>query len=126
MHGLSTAKNGLNNLLGDNKGRVNADGGVYILKDQNGNVRRTGRTKDLEQRKQQHARAEETKDLDFEEAHRTDNYAEQRGLEHKLYEEHKGTALPANGGLNKSKAIRDNNPNKGAYIKAAAEFLKKK
>ena len=108
------------------KGAENAKGGVYALKDANGVVKRTGRTGDLAAREAQHKVGKETKGLEFDAVYKTDNYAEQRGLEHMLYDTHKGTAAAANGGLNKIKAISDKNLNsdKGrSYLKAAAKYL---
>jgi RHS repeat-associated protein len=102
-----------------------AKGGVYTLSDETGTVVRTGRTKDLKQREKQHKNAKDTKDLDFNEAHRTDDYAEQRGLEQKVYNDNP-QAQSNNGGLNKIKPIRDKNEKKPIYEKAAEDYLKRK
>jgi RHS repeat-associated protein len=101
-----------------------AKGGVYTLSDESGTVVRTGRTKDLKQRKVQHESNKDTKDLEFNEEHRTDDYAEQRGLENKVYNDNP-QAQSANGGLNKIKAISDKNDKKPIYEKAATEYLKR-
>jgi hypothetical protein len=93
-----------------------AKGGVYVLKDKDGNVQRSGRTKDLDRRKKEHKRDEETKDLDFEPVHKTDNYAEQRGLEQKVHDDH-------NPPLNKIEPINPKNPRKEEYKKAAEKHL---
>ena len=100
-------------------------GGVYSLRDADDVVKRTGRTTDLGARKAQHKLGKETKDLTFKPEYKTDKYTEQRGLEDKIYNQHKVTAKTANGGLNKSKAIRDNNPNIQEYQKAADEFIRR-
>lgn len=101
---------------------VHNPGGCYTLRDEDGNVVRTGRTKDLARREAEHARGAETRDYTFHVEYETDDYAEQRGLEHELYEQYPD-AQAENGGLNKAKAIRDNNPRKEGYLAAAARFL---
>jgi hypothetical protein len=66
-------------------------GGVYTLTNSEGAVvrtGRTGRTNDLARRQAEHRRHAETKDLDFNAVHRTDNRAQQRGLEQTLYDAH--------------------------------------
>ncbi len=95
-----------------------AKGGTYKLVDADGNVKRTGRTNDLARREGEHARAEATRDLKFEVDKRTDSHTEQRGREHRLYEEHP-EAKVENGGLNKVKPIADRNPKKKMYLEAA-------
>ena len=92
-----------------------AKGGTYKLRNFENEVKRTGRSKNLERRKGQHARSEETKDLEFEVDRRTDNYPEQRGREHRIWEEHP-EARAENGGLNKAKPIRDNHPGRQGYL----------
>ena len=99
-------------------------GGVYRLRNENGTVVRTGRTNNLDVRKQQHANSSETGDLDFDEAFRTDNYKEQRGLEKIIYDENP-QAKVENGGLNKIKPISDKNVNKVDYMEAAKDFLER-
>jgi RHS repeat-associated protein len=94
-----------------------AKGGVYTLEDNDGTVVRTGRTKNLAVRAGQHFRQYEGK-YDFVPRYRTDDYPEQRGLEHMLYEEHRDTAF-----LNKIKPIWDFNPFKAKYLEAATQFL---
>ena len=100
-------------------------GGAYKLVDVDGNVKRTGRSGNLEAREAQHARKPETKDLKMDVDTRSDDYKVQRGAEHRLYEQHPEARME-NGGLNRQKAIRDNNPKKDTYIKADAEFRGKK
>lgn len=50
-----------------------------------GQVMRTGPTGDLALRRMQHALDPTLKDFEFEPVYRTDNYAEQRGLEQELH-----------------------------------------
>ena len=92
-----------------------AKGGTYVLKNADGGVVRTGRTKDLARRQDQHRK--EFPELEFSVDKRTDNYAAQRGREYDLYNENP-LAKEANGGLNKIKPIRDNNPKKNDYLRA--------
>ena len=100
-------------------------GGVYSLKDPlTKKVVRTGRAKDLEVREKQHNQGKDTKGLDFETEYKTDNYAEQRGLEDIIYNKNPW-GLPENGGLNKIRPISPKNPNKPIYQKAAKDFLNK-
>ena len=107
------------------KGAENAKGGVYALKDGE-KVVRTGRTNDLARRATEHDADPVLGKYKFETKHKTDNYAEQRGLEHEVYKQYESTASKANGGYNKIGAIGANNPNKPAYLKAAENFHKKK
>ncbi|MGB7815669.1 MAG: RHS repeat-associated core domain-containing protein [Methylotenera sp.] len=95
-----------------------AKGGTYALKDADGIVQRTGRTKDLARREKQHQK--EFPELTFGVDKKTDNYAAQRGREHDLYNANP-QAKASNGGLNKIKPIRDNNPKKSEYLKAGRE-----
>ncbi len=106
------------------KGADNAKGGVYALKDGE-TVVRTGRTTDLARRETEHANDATLGKYKFETKHRTDNYAEQRGLEHKVSKQYESTASKANGGHNKINAIGDKNPNKAKYIQAADDYLKR-
>jgi RHS repeat-associated protein len=103
---------------------VEAKGGVYVLKDGD-KVVRTGRTNDMARRAAEHANDPALKKFTFEPRYKTDVYAEQRGLEHALYEQYKSTAAKGNGGYNKIKAIGDANKKKNIYIKAAEDYLKK-
>lgn len=93
-------------------------GGTYILKDENGKVQRSGRTNDLGRREKEHGRSEKTKDLEFEVDQRNDDKKVQRGREQQIHDAHKPP-------LNKIKPIRDNNPKKEEYMKAAEEHMKK-
>ena len=103
-----------------NCGSEVARGGVYTLTDEAGTVLRTGRSNNLAARELAHKRA--FPDLQFNVAFRTDSYAEQRGLEEMLYENHP-SAQVANGGLNKIRGISLTNPNRSAYLGAAESFL---
>ena len=106
------------------KGADNAKGGIYALKDGE-TVVRTGRTTDLARREAEHANDATLGEYKFETKHRTDNYAEQRGLEHKVSKQYESTASKSNGGHNKINAIGDKNPNKAKYIQAADNYLKR-
>jgi hypothetical protein len=92
-------------------------GGTYKIRDADGTVKRTGRSKDLQSRQRQHARDPETKDLDFEVDKRTDDYAAQRGREQLIHDEHP-EARAENGGLNKNRPIRPDNPRRDEYMEA--------
>jgi hypothetical protein len=88
---------------------------VYRLVDPvTGEVVRTG---DLAARRGQHARATETANYRFEVIFRTDNYAEQRGLEQLAHEAH---GRPR---LNKISPIASRNPRRNHYLNAADDFL---
>jgi hypothetical protein len=92
-------------------------GGTYKLKDpETGRVRRTGRTNDLDRRMAEHRSDLKTKDLKFEVDRRTDNYAQQRGREQIIYDQHPGADL------NKNRPIDPRNPNKKKYMDAAKEI----
>jgi hypothetical protein len=94
-----------------------AKGGTYVLRDaETSAVLRTGRTGNLTKRAYQHSRDPALTDFVFDVVHRTDNYAEQRGLEqylHNLY----------NPSLNKIRPISPLNPNGPRYMQAAQDFL---
>ncbi len=92
-----------------------ARGGVYILRDAEGNVVRTGRTNDLLRREAEHAR--DFPDVNFETVYKTDDYAAQRGLEQRVYEQYPEAPL------NKIRAIDPKNPNYQKYIEAADRYL---
>jgi RHS repeat-associated protein len=91
-------------------------GGTYLLRDAEGQVMRTGRTNDLLRREAEHARDSALSDYSFEVVHRTDVYAEQRGLEQVLH----NTYEPP---LNYVQPISPSNPNFDNYMKAAQDFL---
>jgi hypothetical protein len=100
-------------------------GGTYKLIDpETEEVRRTGRSNDLKKRESDHANAKETKDLRFDVDKRTNNYAEQRGREHAIHEQHpeaRNTKHPEGGnecGLNKCRAISPKNKKKDKYLEA--------
>jgi RHS repeat-associated protein len=92
-------------------------GGTYLLRDPvTGDVMRTGRSNDLLRRAAEHGRDSELRDLQFEAVHRTDVYAEQRGLEQLLHETY-------NPPLDYINPISPTNPNLQTYLDAAQEFL---
>lgn len=67
-------------------------------------------------REAEHGRDAVLGDFKFEAVHRTDVYAEQRGLEQLLHETH-------NPPLNKISPISPTNPNRQTYLDAAQQFL---
>jgi hypothetical protein len=94
-----------------------ARGGTYILRDPaTDRVMRSGRTNDLARRRAEHLRDPELRDYEFEVVHRTDVYAEQRGLEQILHETH-------NPPLNKIGGIDPKNRRLPEYREAARRFL---
>jgi hypothetical protein len=95
-----------------------AQGGTYVLKDEEGNVVRTGRTNDFDRRAKEHFRNPALWDYIFEEVHRTDDYREQRGLEHRLHETY-------NPPLNKIRPINPSNKRMPDYLDAADEYLRR-
>ncbi len=66
-------------------------GGVYELRDESGAVLRTGRTNNLDRRASEHLR--EFRDLKFRTRNTTDDYREQRALEHEAYMDNRKTAV---------------------------------
>ncbi len=95
-----------------------AIGGVYRLVDQESGVTmRTGRTNNLIRREAEHARNPDLSDFKFEPVWKTDNYAEQRGLEQIL---HVNYAPP----LNKINPISPQNPKLTFFKDAAEKYLK--
>lgn len=82
---------------------------------------RTGRTNDLVRREAEHL-AQYGDELQFNVAHRVDDYATQRGLEQVVYNQNP-TSWAANGGLNKIRPISVRNPRIIDYENAAANFL---
>jgi RHS repeat-associated protein len=96
-----------------------ATGGVYTLVDkETGNVMRAGRTGNFINREAQHARNPILKPFKFNIEYRTNNYAEQRGLEQYIHDMY-------NPPLDKINPISPKNPNIDIYMKAAEEFLEK-
>lgn len=77
---------------------------------------RSGRTKDLAMREAQHARNPDLKDYVFETVHRTDDYAQQRGMEELLNKTY-------NPPLDKILPISPTNPNAQVYRDAAQQYL---
>lgn len=79
---------------------------------------RTGRTNDLARRAAEHGRDPVFKDFAFEPVHRTDVYAEQRGLEQMLHDAYQ----PPLNGIN---PINPANPRFSDYMDAARAFLER-
>jgi RHS repeat-associated protein len=91
-------------------------GGVYALRNAEGAIMRTGRTCDLARREGEHMLDPALGHLKFTPIYRTDEYAEQRGLEqivHDLY----------NPPLNKISPISPSNPHGQSYIDAGNDFI---
>ena len=99
-------------------GALTSRGGTYVLKDADGVIVRSGRTNDFVRRQAEHARDPALKKYNFEEVHKTDVYAEQRGLEQILHETHSPQ-------LNKIRGVDPNNPKAPTYKSAAEEYLLK-
>ncbi|MGK4000932.1 RHS repeat-associated core domain-containing protein [Sorangium sp. So ce1024] len=98
---------------------VTPRGGTYVLRDPaTGKVMRTGRTNDLARRAREHGGDPTLRDLTFEPVHRTDVYAEQRGLEQMLQQ----TYQPP---LNRIRPISPQNPRLQEYLDAARLFLER-
>lgn len=89
-----------------------------------GSVVRTGRTNDLAAREMAHARDPLLGNFEFQVEFRTDVYAEQRGLEQKLYDLYPG-AQAANGGFNRIRAISPSNRNIETYTRAAEDYVER-
>jgi hypothetical protein len=99
------------------RARPGARGGTYVLRDPDtGHVVRTGRTNDLARRASEHGRDPALRDYVFDEVHRTDVYAEQRGLEQLLHEHY-------NAPLDRINAISPTNPRRSEYMDEARAFL---
>jgi hypothetical protein len=98
-------------------------GGVYTLRDpETGAVVRTGRSNDLAARERAHASDPVLRDYAFHVEYRTNDYAEQRGLEQILYERYP-EAMLENGGFNKIRGISPLNPKGPEYMEAAEDYL---
>jgi RHS repeat-associated protein len=94
-----------------------ARGGIYLLRNPVTEVVvRTGRSNDLGRRRGDHARNPVLRDYQFETVHRTDNYAQQRGLEQMIHD-------LFNPPLNYVRPISPTNPNRPAYMDAAQQYL---
>jgi hypothetical protein len=93
-------------------------GGTYVLRDVEGVIVRSGRTKDFARRKAEHARDPILGKFEFETVHKTDIYAEQRGLEQILHINYKPQ-------LNKIGGISPKNPNAQKYNQAAQDYLQR-
>ena len=87
-------------------------GGTCVVKDAQGEVMRTGRSKDLARRAGEHRRNPATKDFEFEVDRQTDVYAEQRGREQVIHDQHKPP-------LDKIRPISPQNPRRQEYLDAA-------
>jgi RHS repeat-associated protein len=98
-------------------GAEKAKGGVYTLRDGD-KVVYTGRSKDLARRKIEQFEDPEKGKYEFRVEHRTDVYAEQRGLEQHVYDLHGGPPL------NKIRPISLRNRNFDLYMSAAHRYLK--
>jgi len=106
-----------------------AKGGTYKLRDlETGDVKRTGRTNDHVRRESEHGKSgTDTEGLDYEVDTRTDNYAEQRGREQVIHDQHPEARHPnhveggSNGGLNKKRPIAPANKRRDEYLKAERE-----
>jgi RHS repeat-associated protein len=91
-------------------------GGTYALIDPvTRDIMRIGRSKDLERRRQEHARSVLLGNLSFTPVDRTDDYAEQRGLEQQLHDQY-------NPPLDRVNPISPRNPNYDTYINAANNY----
>jgi hypothetical protein len=96
-------------------------GGVYVLIDPDTKeIIRSGRTNDLDRRNYELGRHPELGRFDFEVRHRTDNYAEQRGLEQELDWQYSPR-------LNKIRAIDVGRKDKvKEYLRSANDYLDRK
>jgi hypothetical protein len=101
-------------------GTAEPRGGIYLLRDADSQrVMRTGRTNDLLRREAEHALDPLLSDYEFEIVHRTDAYAEQRGLEQELDWVH-------NPPLNYKRPIDPNSARLLEYLRAANNYLDRK
>ncbi len=92
-------------------------GGTYVLRDADGVVVRSGRTRNLDRRQAEHARDPTLSQYDFDPVHRTDSYAEQRGLEQVLHDQYSPP-------LNRIRPIDPANPRRQEYESAAERFFR--
>jgi RHS repeat-associated protein len=100
-------------------GDVEPSGGVYKITNPNGDVVRVGRTQDLTRREGEYYRDPNYIGSIFEPVYRSDDYAEQRGLEQIIFEEY--NQPPMN--INRPISVRNS---KGPiYIQAALDYLQK-
>jgi RHS repeat-associated protein len=91
-------------------------GGTYVLRNLAGDVMRVGRTNNLVRREAEHALDPILKDFRFDPIHRTDSYAEQRGLEQMLHDVYDPP-------LDKINPISPRNSNYDSYMGAANRYL---
>ena len=91
-------------------------GGTYVLRNLAGDVMRVGRTNNLVRREAEHALDPILKDFRFNPIHRTDSYAEQRGLEQMLHDVYDPP-------LDKINPISPRNSNYDSYMGAANRYL---
>ena len=106
----------LRNNQSQNQYQCTAKGGTYVLRDELENIVRSGRTNNLDRRRNEHFRDPALRDYTFDPVHRTDDYAEQRGLEQILHDTY-------NPPLNRINPISPNNPNGQGYSNAANNYL---
>lgn len=90
-----------------------AKGGVYEVHATD--VIKTGRSNDLTRRAGELRRRQDLPPHETVPVHRTDDYAEQRGLEQEVREQNFATADRSNGGFDKINGIRPRNTRKGEY-----------
>jgi RHS repeat-associated protein len=113
---MQTGEAGLEKLAA-RTGAAETRGGTYLLRDPvTGKIMRTGRSNDLLRRAAEHGRDPALRDFQFQVVDRTDNYAQQRGLEQLPHDMH-------NPPLNFNRPINPTNPNRQSYLDAALQFL---
>ncbi|MHC9296674.1 hypothetical protein ACRCUN_29775 [Mycobacterium sp. LTG2003] len=96
-----------------------AKGGVYEVHATDGVVK-TGRTNDLKRRAGEHRRRKDLPPHETVPVHRTDDHAEQRGLEQEVREQNFDTADKSNGGFDKINGIDPRNKRAAEYTEAAS------
>jgi hypothetical protein len=87
-----------------------------------GAVVRTGRSNKLAGREIAHANDSVLGDYEFQVEYRTDAYAEQRGLEHEMYNRYP-EAMSEYGGFNMIRAVSPTNRKLPGYVQAANDYL---
>jgi hypothetical protein len=118
-NGIACAEAAAKAARAEAKAAHQAKGGTYLLRDPaTRDVMRTGWTGNLVQRRSQHARDSLLRDYEFEVVHRTDVYAQQRGLEQVLHDTYKPP-------LDRINAISPFNPKRAEYLDAAEEFMQR-
>ena len=105
------------NQVREDLSRAQAKGGVYLLRDPaSGDVMRSGRTNDFNRRASEHQNDPALGAMNFEQAHKTDVYRQQRGLEQITHEQYQPP-------LNKINPISPTNSRRQEYIDAAHDYL---